>query len=296
MVFISASGAYADPFGLWASASVQQRDALGAIVKSFGESRDIARVDPDKRADALGCVDANPIGEFCGTGIASPARLGAAAFTQSLLIHERPFESTVTHVIYRDILLEENCPDVQCILWLDLTASGAFDWASFDPSDVSAPVGVNWGLYKNDLSGWEALFDPGALIGRGRISTPYKNTFTVGVQFTPGQEFNVTYSLAVGASIQIGLSSPCPCGAWESNIDVSRSLTVTGVRVTDSTGADVPDFDITSASGVAYRPNGVTAVPEPTTAVLLLSSLAVSVVRRRWITARARGALARNPQ
>jgi hypothetical protein len=110
------------------------------------------------------------------------------------------------------------------------------------------------------------------------------------IPFVSGVPVDVEVALGANLWIRCAPSSlfPAVCLGWSGSgsADFSHTAVLTGIDLFDSSGAPISSFDITSASGTFYGPNGV--VPEPGSMLLGLAGMAVLAMGLRSRQARAR--------
>ena len=129
----------------------------------------------------------------------------------------------------------------------------------------------------------------GAALGGGSGTILVGGTTVVNRSQSISEFTTVPISLSGSALIPISSTGVATVGFWLSGnsiggtLDASHTLNFGGARVIDTaTGLAVAGVGITSSSGFDWtQPLGGSAVPEPSTALLLLSALALAA-RQRW--------------
>lgn len=92
------------------------------------------------------------------------------------------------------------------------------------------------------------------------------------------EDFN--YRLLIATVTKIRHASDGSVKVTSATADFAHTLEVIGLSVKDSAGNNIA-FDVTSGSGALYSTSGITAVPEPSTLLLIAGSLLGSALFRR---------------
>ena len=110
-----------------------------------------------------------------------------------------------------------------------------------------------------------------------RVASGQATFLSQPIPFTSGVPVSIEVALAANEFFGCKITNPDPaeCDSWSATgvTDYSHTAILTGIELFDSTGAPINTFQISSASGTAYGPDGV--VPEPNTLVLCLSIIVV---------------------
>lgn len=113
------------------------------------------------------------------------------------------------------------------------------------------------------LGASDSTLRPGFVYGQGSVVGSYDFS-TIRLPFTWGATTDLTVGLAAVTFAATG-----------GELDAQMRATLTRIDVFGANGAPIGDFKIDAASGSVYTADGVSPVPEPPPAALLLAGLAV---------------------
>jgi len=157
------------------------------------------------------------------------------------------------------------------LLTVQVTGSFSCDSTSVD----FCPSGALFGYGYGTLGYGSAVHYLGGENPFPLVSTLNANEQLVPLPFLFGTPFN----------IQLDLLSTARLIPWAGNSfaqnDLSHTMKVIGIGITDGTSNAISNFSITSNSGLLYGANGITAVPEPSTLLFVGFGLAVGLGRLR---------------
>jgi hypothetical protein len=143
------------------------------------------------------------------------------------------------------------------------------------------------GVIVNTASGHQEFEKQYNASANGAFAVPQAFTFTYGQQFGLGLQLDVAAGAVrpldpSAADALLGFDAITLTGQGSGTADFFNTLELTGLQVLDPLGKDISSQVLfSSASGTVYTPNGVSAVPEPATFLLIGTGIAGLVTRRR---------------
>ncbi|GEM_PF-5943176 len=163
--------------------------------------------------------------------------------------------------------------ELQYMLDGNATSSGTGFNLSFSYLAIFGAVGATYSLDGGAItSGQQVTFS-----GNGAKS----DTVTFYVPFTYGTQLSIEPIVRTAANFYQDYDSTPYTATW----DFYNTATLTSALVLDGTannpGSVVNAASIAAASGLGYGPNGISATPEPSTIVLLSSTLGALIFMRR---------------
>ncbi|RZJ08597.1 MAG: PEP-CTERM sorting domain-containing protein [Rubrivivax sp.] len=154
-------------------------------------------------------------------------------------------------------------------------------WVGTGPTRMAFRITNSRGvvsLYANGgfQSALPGMTTTGALAEGFTVAGATTFSFDIPIVFGEAQDIGFSLWAAHLPSSNVGLLTP-------SGGDASffSSAKLTGIEVFDSSGHAVPGFSVTSSSGTLYGAGGVTAVPEPATALMWGAGGLLLFARRR---------------
>jgi hypothetical protein len=179
--------------------------------------------------------------------------------------------------VFTDMLTITNGPiGTSGVLELTYALDGVISHTGTGPVSSSVNLYTLATSYNFDNTGIQSIGN--VVIGNDGT---YNDTVTYYYPFTYGTAFATELYLDAGAQLVPGDSTPYSATVNYYNTAALNSALVFGGTIS-GLGAENNAANIGSASGLNYGPNGNSAVPEPSTWLLVASAMGVLALAKRW--------------